>query len=206
MPAQPPAHDSYIHTFDYVPSQEEQEQNGLVFAQYLVDLGWSLNAVCGAFGNWQVECVMNTNLPQFSTYPSNVSGGFGLPHWTPWGERYKVWCDERDIENIGADDNPGCWLENQIAYHDWECENGHPGTGGATWYANHGFSYTWEEFKVSADPPDVLAVAYYWQYERSGAMDPGDRGERALTWYEFLTGKVIKRIPIWLLFKLKEVR
>ena len=176
----------YYNQFRRRLTQEEQQVNATFIYGYLNKRGWSLNAIAAGCGNWESECTMNPNRPQYSSYPSSGEGGFGLPQWTPWGKKYGAWCSQRGIANVASDNNPAGVIELQLDYHDYECIHGI--YGGKTWYNNHGYSYKWSDWKISTDSPETLAVAYYWQYERSGAQDPGSRGAQARKWYEFLSG------------------
>lgn len=195
----------YLTPYRRYLNKSEQEVNASAFASYLLSQGWTLQAISAALGNWESECKLNPNYPQNSGYPTTQSGGFGLPQWTPWGSRYGAWLTENGIESLATDDNPAARVENQIAFHEYSCIYGQ-GPGKADWYSNHGYSYTWSAFKKSTDDPRELANAYYWQYERSGAGDPGTRPEQAATWFEFLTKNPPppwKDFPIWLMLKIK---
>ena len=84
---------------------------------------------------------------------------------------------------IANDNNPSGRFEPQIAYHEYECKYGY--AGGKTWFAKKGYNYKWENWKRSNDDVRTLAVAYYWQYERSGAQNPGSRPDNAVRWYQY---------------------
>ena len=90
--------------------------------------------------------------------------------------------------------------------HEYEGVNGY--NGNATWYDNHGYSYTWEEWKHSTNDVEELATAYYYQYERSASGAPGDRPTYARKWWDYFQDHPPDRDmpPIWLLFKFKEWR
>lgn len=177
----------YYHPYKKALSTAQMQTNAVYFRNYLQNQGWSLNAIAAVLGNWQSECTLNPNRPQKSTFPSTTGGGFGLPQWTPWGKKYGAWCRANNIAIMARDDNPSGEFEPQIAYHDYECTQGY--NGGRTWFNNHGYHYSWAQFKVSTDAPETLAAAYYWQYERSAAHDPGSRPSQARTWYTYLSGQ-----------------
>ena len=177
----------YYHPYKKALSTAQMQTNAVYFRNYLQNQGWSLNAIAAVLGNWQSECTLNPNRPQKSTFPSTTGGGFGLPQWTPWGKKYGAWCRQNNIAIMARDDNPSGEFEPQIAYHEYECTNGY--NGGRTWFNNHGYHYTWSQFKVSTDAPETLAAAYYWQYERSAAHDPGTRPSQARSWYTYLSGQ-----------------
>lgn len=166
---------------------EAMQQNAIWLRNYLQAQGWTLEAICAALGNWESECTLNPNRPQYAGFPNSTGGGFGVAQWTPWGKKYGAWCKAQGIGITANDNNPAGKFEPQIAYHDYECKNGV--NGGKTWYSSHGYSYTWEQFKHSHDSVETLATAYYWEYERSGAMDPGSRPSQARKWYNYLSGQ-----------------
>ena len=177
----------YYHPYRKALSTAQMETNAKYIRNYLQNQGWSLNAIAAVLGNWQSECTLNPNRPQKSTYPSTTGCVFGLPHWTPWGKKYGAWCQANGIANMARDDNPAGEIEPQIAYHEYECTRGY--NGGKTWFNNRGYHYTWSQFKTSTDNPATLAAAYYWQYERSAANDPGSRPSQATAWYNYLSGQ-----------------
>lgn len=187
-------------------TQSEMEENALIIAQMLRASGWTLEAIAGALGNFQSECTLNPNDPEratgFPTSSESRTHGFGLPQWTPWYNRYGAWCNNNGIGISATDANPAGKIAPQLAYLEYECVYGY--NGGKTWYSNHGYTYTWTEYKTSNDPPETLATAFYWQYERSAAADPGNRPAQARAWYTFLGDHALADIPIWLLFKLSQ--
>lgn len=187
-------------------TQSEMEENAVIIARMLRASGWTLEAIAGALGNFEAECTLNPNDPESSTgFPTSSasrSHGFGLPQWTPWYNRYGAWCNANGIAISATDENPAGKITPQLAYLEYECVHGY--NGGKTWYNNHGYSYTWTQYKMSTDSPETLAKAFYWQYERSGANDPTTRPAKARAWYTFLGGQSLTSLPIWLLFKLSK--
>lgn len=188
---------AYYAPYKKALSTAQMQTNAIWLRNYLQTRGWSLNAIAAALGNWQSECGLNPNRPQRADFPTGGGGGFGLPQWTPWRKKYGSWCQSQGIGIQANDYNPSGRFEPQIEYHDYECLHGVDGK--KTWYSNHGYSYKWENWKRSTDNVQTLAIAYYWQYERSGAMNPGSRPNQAQTWYNFLSGQPYSPISskIW---------
>ena len=178
---------SYYAPYRTVLSSAQMQTNAIWLRNYLQTKGWSLNAIAAALGNWQSECTLNPNRPQHAGFPNDQKGGFGLPQWTPWGKKYGEWCKSQGIGIIANNDNPAGRFEPQIEYHEYECIHGYQGK--KTWYGKRGYNYSWNSWKTSTDSPAILATAYYWQYERSAANNPGSRPSQATAWYNFLTGQ-----------------
>lgn len=176
---------NYYAPYKKALSTAQMQTNAVWLRNYLQNQGWSLNAIAAALGNWQSECTLNPNRPQRSGYPNDRTGGFGLPQWTPWSKKYGDWCKSQGIGMVANDNNPAGRFEPQIAYHEYECTHGI--NGKRTWYGSHGYNYSWSAWKTSTDDVRTLATAYYWQYERSAAMNPGSRPDQAAAWYSYLT-------------------
>ena len=64
----------YYNQFRRRLTQEEQQVNATFIYGYLNKRGWSLNAIAAGCGNWESECTMNPNRPQYSSYPSSGEG------------------------------------------------------------------------------------------------------------------------------------
>lgn len=194
-----------ITPFNRGLTQAQMEVNAGEIAQILLARGWSLNAIAAVLGNFEEECKMNPNDPETATgFPTSAASredSFGLPQWRHWYDRYGVWCNNRGIAITATDDNPAGQILPQLDYLDYECINGW--NGGRTWYSNHGYSYSWSAFKRSTDDPAELALAFYWQYERSGSQSGAGRDTKAVKWRIWLDTQHFARLPIWLYFKIR---
>ena len=177
----------YYHPYNKALSTAQMQVNAVWIRNYLQAKGWSLNAIAACLGNWQSECTLNPNRCSNKSYPYSSGGGFGLPQWTPYNRKMSPWCKAQGVAEIARDDNPAGTIEVQIAFHDYDCRYGY--NGKKTWYNNRGYHYTWDGFKVATDDVRTMAIAYYWQYERSGVRDPGSRPAQAAAWYSYLSGQ-----------------
>lgn len=183
---------TYYNPYNTPLTQSQMETNAIWLYERLSSSGWTLNAICGALGNWESECTLNPNDPQYASYyPSgnrpDGAGGFGLAQWTPYTTKLHWYCQRQGIVPSASDSNPAGTMEIQLAYHEYECTYGLQGDSGRkTWYSNNGYSYSWSAYKASNDDVEELAAAYYWQYERSAAGSTGSRPSQARKWYNFL--------------------
>lgn len=176
------------NTYRKALSTSQMQENVNTLLPLMRARGWTDNAISAMLGNWESECTINPNRPQNSGYPTTRTGGFGFAQWTPWGTKIGWYCDQHGIGYNTSDTNPMSAIEVQLDYHDFECRYGLQGTGRKTWYSNKGYNYTWDGFLKSTDSPAELARAYYWEYERSAAADPGKRPSQAEQWYSYITG------------------
>lgn len=172
----------------------KQHENAIHLANLLTYMGWSFNAVCAGIGSWIVECYLNPNYPNNRNFPTTASNyAFGLPHWYPWQNKLGLWAaNTYGLSGTGTDDNPlaNAWL--QLIYHEWECRNGSPLNGGATWVPyrwGSSWGYSWLDWRVSNDSLHDLCYAYQWEYEASGGGDStaAVRETRANAIYNYLT-------------------
>lgn len=212
----------YYHPFQKgAITQAQRDTNAIYFAALMRRWGWTDNAIAGALGNWNSECSLNPHRPETKgydyfpnaipsgVYPSGTAYGYGMPHWTGFISKYKKFCDDKGIRCNRTAQSPSSHFVNQMLYHEMECTNDGNPYYRVTWFNNHGYTYKWQDFKRSTDSPQELCRAYYWQYERSGAGDPGNRPQHADYYYQLITGHEPPippgpgNIPVWLLFKLK---
>lgn len=155
-------------------STTEQQNNAVIIRDYLLDRGWTINAVCGVLGNMQYESTINPGIWE-SLRP--FWRGYGLVQWTPY-TKYTEWA--------GADYASG---ERQLERIIYESENG------LQWFANPEVTpstppISFADYTRSDLPPDTLARYWVWYYEHPG--DPyatsDARAAAALAWYEYLEG------------------
>lgn len=66
-----------------------------------------------------------------------------------------------------------------------------PTANQAKWYQHRSAPLnapTIATYSKLTDSPEECAITFYWNFERSGALTPGDRPQRARKWYDFLGG------------------
>ena len=198
----PPARPDFDMPTDWVhyPSytsmtQEDRQNNAVMAAVQLYSYGWTLEAICGALGNFQRE----SNIDPEAT----GTGGCGLVGWTPpenlwrWTSYHGyTWYDGSiQIEFIdmgvycsgyNADSTPKLkaqWL---------------PGRVGGLEYA---------EYKMMTDTPETMALLFMNGYEAPGVPALADRQRFAREWYDFLLGinlvdsrrPYIRNMPVWMM-------
>lgn len=176
----------YVSSFNESESlnSEEQKINALYIYSFLLNKGWNKESISAMLGNMQAESSINPGRWQ-SDDVGNTSNGYGLVQWTP-ATKYINWCTELNISPELMDSNLS-----RIVY---EVENN------LQWIATEDFNFSFKEFSTNAKGLNViqLAKAFLLNYERPANQSDSVqvyRGELALLWYEFLTGKT-PSIPI----------
>lgn len=157
--------------------------NAKYIYSYLLDKGWTVNAIAGLLGNMQHESAINPGRWQ-SNKVNNMSGGYGLVQWTK-ASKYINWCSEHGYSDPSE-------MDANLARIIWELENNQQ------YYKTSTYPLTFREFTKSTESPYYLACAFAWNYERSHTVLYGSesakeslrqkRGGSANTWYEYLTG------------------
>ena len=160
---------------DYLTFAQMQDNAKLCWS-FLGSQGWTLNAVAGALGNFQAESTLNPAIWQGRTVPADpytTSKGYGLAQWTP-ANKYINWCDSKGISYPLGSSN--------MTYLVAEPE--HKGN----WSTNNYKNYTWSEYIVATDPPEICARCWLWGYERPASPNLTDRQKKARYWYDYLEG------------------
>lgn len=189
-------------------TQADQQVNAREIWGYFQPRGWKLEAVAGMLGNMELESYINPAQWQLGSSienpnPSNQDG-YGLVQWTPWqnypNAPFGSW-------SAGANWRTDYLKELDRIQWEMEYDSLYPNQG--QWIAVSGWSYiTFEQYaKTAVLTPQQAAMCFYASYER-GTSTAG-RAAAAANWYNYLnqygplppTGG---RLPIWLLFKLKE--
>lgn len=162
----------YTNTIDSSNSlnQEQKQINALYIYNYLIDKGWTINAICGMLGNMQSESSINPGRWE-SDIPNNLSKGYGLVQWTP-ATKYINWLNSKDPTT----------MNNNLSRIIYELENN------LQWIATSSYNYSFQEFSKSTDTAYNLAMAFLANYERP--LDPNQplRGEQAENWFTYLGG------------------
>ena len=153
-------------------SLAEMQNNAEYIAWYLLDKGWTLNAIAGMLGNMQTESTINPGIWE-SLDSGNTSGGYGLVQWTP-STKYTSWCEDNGLEPSDMDS-----ALKRIIY---ELDNG------LQYYPTDSYPETFAEFKVSTKDPGYLGLAFLANYERPADPSQPARGEQAEYWYTYLSG------------------
>ena len=163
-------------------SWEEMQVNATYIYSYLVDHGWTPEAVAGLLGNLQNESAINPG--RWEGDDVGEGPGYGLVQWTPFS-KYVDWCSARGYTDPSE-------MDNNLARILWELENGEQ------YYATDSYPLSFEAFSKSTESPYTLACAFAWNYERSWVVLYGSEAEKealrkarggdAETWYRYLTG------------------
>lgn len=173
----PPGYAGKFFTGNKFLGTNEQRANATYIKNRLCSRGWTLQAVCGMLGNFQVESSMNPGIWQgLKPYGPSQGHGYGLAQWTPY-TKYTDWCNSRRI--------PIDSMDSALQRIEYECEHGYQ------FGKTKSFPMTFQEFKRSTKTPYYLAMAFLANYERPYNPNQPSRGRFAEAWYRWLTtGKV----------------
>jgi hypothetical protein len=150
----------------------EMTVNANYILTYLMERGWTKNAVCGLLGNIQTESSMNPARWQ-SDQVGDTSGGFGITQWTP-ATKYLDWASANGYVTTSMEGN----LERII----YEVANN------LQWFGGVSGTLSFQEWTQSLDTPYNLAMDFIATYEHPANPDQPQRGNQAQYWYDNLTG------------------
>ena len=149
-----------------------QQETAKQIWDYLVGRGWSKQAVAGMLGNMQSESGIIADRWEGDII-GNLQGGYGLVQWTP-ATNLINWCN-----SLGLDYSD---VYSQLKRIEWEVENNQQ------FYCPF---MTFQQFKVSQDTPENLAMIFIEYYERPLNPNQPIRAEQARYWYDlFVDGNV----------------
>lgn len=171
-------------------TMEQMQVNARYIYNFLINRGWTLNAICGLLGNLQTESTINPGRWQSDRVEGDSSGhGYSLTQWTPY-TKYTEWATTTGYVDPSEMDV----ALSRILY---EVENniqwGLDSQGNTP-------PYTFKEFTQSDEPPYVLAINFLRYYERPAEYNQPSRGNQAEDWFEFFEGET----PITPLFEKKK--
>lgn len=188
----------------YPESSVEARDNAKMTYGILHSLGWSLNAVCGYLGNAGAESGYNPwRWESDDIQGADGTGGYGFVQWTP-ASKY--------IQNATA--------QAQLGYN--PNYTGHPGnvsdaraqlyfmqvwSAGNQWITTAAYPETWAQYVKSTQPPEYLASAFLYNFERPAdpAATEADRRAAARRWFDYLGGitpptpGTSSGLPLWML-------
>lgn len=154
-------------------SDSEMKNNAEIVYSYLLEKGWTKNAICGMLGNMQSESGINPGIWQSLIEGSGGGGGFGLVQWTPW-TNFTNWADDNGYE--WTDGNAQLkWIDEVTVTF-------------GQWIATDSYNLSFDEFKKSTKSVEWLASAFLKNFERAGVEVEEQRQSQAVAWSEYLTG------------------
>lgn len=157
-------------------TMDQMKLNAQYIYKFFSNKGFTKNAICAMLGNMQAESALNPGRWQ----NNNVGHGpaYGIVQWDPF-TKYTNWCSG-DPSLMDNNLNRVCYeIENGLQ---WIINRNHP---------DYPFSF-WE-FAKSNKPPDYLAMAFLYNYERPADLNQPERGENALFWYNYLVEECTPR-------------
>lgn len=176
--------------------QGEMQNNARLVFSYLLNKGWSVNAIAGLLGNMQVESTINPGIWQ--NLNPNPKLGWGLVQWTP-STNFTDWAAANGYDN---DDGNAqlLWIDTETVPF-------------GQWIETSKYPVSFDEFKVSTDTPENLAYVFLYNFERPGDLNQPLRQQYARYWYDWWDGAPVPppnpppepdwraSMPIWLAMK-----
>ncbi len=171
----------YGNTYDTsnALSKSQMQVNAKYIYSYLLNKGWTKNAICALLGNMQAESSINPGRWQSDRVGGDASGhGYGMVQWTPY-TKYTNWCSEQGLRDPSE-------MDTNLARIIYEVNNS------IQWYGTGNYSgMSFKEFTTSSESVSYLAVGFLLCYERPADQSSSVqnyRSELANAWYEYLTG------------------
>ena len=161
-----------VYSGNYYLSTAQMTENAQYILNYLLNKGWTKNAICGMLGNMQRESTINPGIWQ-NLDEGNTSLGYGLVQWTP-ASKYINWCSENSLDPGAMDSN----LKRIL----WELDNG------VQYIATESYPESFSEFTKSTKSVTYLASAFLHNYERAGVSAETERQQNAQYWFNNLEG------------------
>lgn len=202
-------------TGGYYRTSAEAQANATMIYSILYSLGWTLEAVCGMLGNvesesaynpwrWQSDVVLPVGDSRINYQNAHA---YGLCQWDPAGKY---------INNGSGYSGYGPNYSNQTgSTTDGEAQMRYLNDN-ADYYSTASYPLSYSQYKQATIEGGYsvayLARAWFYNFER-GTWDEG-RVTAAEYWYNYFSGSPppeppgptpTGRLPIWLLFKIKEV-
>lgn len=192
----------WISTDTYL-TQQHRDENSKLVAEYLKNLGWTVESIAGILGNMDVESSMNPALIEGRQVHNlidnntclNISSstGVGLVQWTgdtstpPAGQKLASFAIR--YNQNWYDGDLQCFRLEREYQEDLQFDPG--------WV--DGVYWTWQDYVTSTETPETLAKVWQYLYERGGS-DTQLRQQKARYYFSIIT-KI--SIPI-LLFMMKK--
>lgn len=152
-------------------SQSEMENNAACVYYYLIDKGWSKNAIAALLGNMQQESTINPAIWQ-NLDSGNTSLGYGLVQWTP-STNYTSWANEHGYD-ITDGDYQLKWIDEYT-------------TTFGQWIKTSDYDLSFAEFKESTQSVSWLTCAFLYNFERAGDAAQAERESYAANWYTYIS-------------------
>lgn len=170
----------------------EMQNNATIVYSYLIDKGWSKNAVSALLGNLQTESNINPGLWQDRVI--SEASGFGLVQWTP-STNYTNWAKNK---GYAIDDGYGqlCWIDEETVNK-------------GQWIQTTAYPISFDDFKKSNDEIDYLTYAFMYNFERPESLVQPTRITQAEYWDKWYQGEYVpppnppsapdwkRPLPIW---------
>lgn len=202
-------------TGPYARTSTEAIDNAWAVYAILYSLGWSMEAVCGVLGNieaesgynpwrWQSDIVLPQGDPRIDYQNAHA---YGLCQWDPAGKYISGGGGYAGYGPNYSDKTGSAW---EGTAQMWFLSDN------ADYYPTSAYPLSYETYKhatvAQGYSVEYLARAWFYNFERGTWSD--NRVTAAQYWYSVFGGDTptpppdpplpTRKLPIWLLFKLKE--
>jgi len=166
----------------YSKTDPEAQENVMKMVEVLASLGFTVNAMAGLIGNIEVESGLNPW--RWEGDSVSLSGGYGLLQYTPatkyignaTAQGFSEYAPNYPVGSGGQDDGTA-----QLKFMD--------STNASEYFATSSYPLSYAAFKDSTMPPEYLASAWLYNYERplNPSASESIRKANASYWYDFIT-------------------
>lgn len=167
-----------IYSSNKFLNQNEMAVNAKYILDYLINEGWTKNAICALLGNAQIESTLNPGIWE-SLRQGNLAGGYGLLQWTP-ATKYMDWCKQHHLDPSSM----SAALKRVL----WEVRNNEQWVNPLM---------TFEQFTHSTLKPEELANLFLQHYERPLNRNQPDRAKLARYWFNNLENPAVNDSQQW---------
>lgn len=148
---------------------DERENNAFLTYYYLLNKGWTLEAIAGILGNFDLDSSINPAYWEDTVIA--IANGYGLSQWKPSTD-FTTYANQ---QGWALDDG-----YKQLDFIDLDPT--------LLYIPTQAYSETLAQYKVLTQSAEYCATVWFNNYKRTGIASVDDRKRRARYYYELLKG------------------